>query len=176
MNKKLIVPALVALSSAGTTTAATDLSFVSNYENVLGTSLEIRLGASSRTAADRAQLEALNEIWRQSRILSSWDPKSEFSQWTQSQGTPVRVSPELFDVLGLFDQWRVRTHGAIDPSAQAIISAWTSAAARQRVPTDDELAVALRTVRQPHWSLNMTDRTATHLSNAPLVLASFTLS
>jgi len=176
MNKKLFVPAMVALSSAGTTTAATDQSFVSNYENILGTSLEIKLGAASRLAANRAQLDALGEIARQARILSSWDTTSEFSRWAQAYGTPVPVSRELFDVLSLFDQWRVRTHGALDPSAQVIISAWESAAARQRVPTADELAAALRAVRQPHWSLNASDMTATRLSNAPLVLASFTKS
>jgi thiamine biosynthesis lipoprotein len=176
MNKKLLVPAVVALLSAGATTAATDLSFVANYENILGTSLEIKLGASGRVAADRARVDALAEIARQSGILSSWDAKSEFSRWTQSHGTPVRVSPELFDVLGLFDRWRVRTNGALDPAAQTITSAWTAAAARGRVPSSDELASALRTVRQPHWSLNATDMTATHLSTAPLVLASFTKS
>src|SRR5690349_2852461 len=99
MNKKFVVPAVVALASAGTTTAATNLSFVSNYENILGTSLEIKLGATSRTAADRAQLEALREISRQSKILSSWDATSEFSKWAQSHDTPVRVSHELFEVL-----------------------------------------------------------------------------
>jgi len=175
MNKKFLVPAVVAFSGASSA-AATDLSFISNYEHVLGTSLELKLGASSRMAADRARFEVLAEISRQSRLLSSWDSTSEFSRWVRSYEQPVRVSRELFDVLGLFDQWRVRTHGALDPSAQAIISAWTSAAAHQRVPTAEELAAALATVRQQHWRLNAEDMTATHLSKAPLVLASFTKS
>jgi len=175
MNKKFLVPAVVALSGASST-AATDLVFISNYENLLGTSLEIKLGASSRVAADRAQFEALAEISRQSRLLSSWDPKSEFSQWTRSFGQPVRVSRELFEVLGLFDHWRARTHGALDPSVQAAISAWTSAAALRRVPTTEELSYALQTMRQQHWQLNARDITATHLSSTPLVLASFTKS
>jgi thiamine biosynthesis lipoprotein len=174
MNRKFLIPALVAVS--GTSSAATDLTFISNYENVLGTSLELKLGASSRMAADRAHFEVLAEISRQSRLLSSWDSKSEFSRWVQSYGQPVKVSPELFDVLGLFDRWRVRTHGALDPSVQTVISAWTSAASQKRVPTGEELAAALTTVRQPHWRLNPADRTATHLSTAPLVLASFTKS
>jgi thiamine biosynthesis lipoprotein ApbE len=175
MNKRFLVPAVVAFSSASSPAGA-DLSFISNYEHLLGTSVELKLGASSRTAADRAQFAVLAEISHQSRILSSWDSKSEFSQWTQSHGQPVRVSRELFDVLGLFDHWRVRTHGALDPAAQAVISAWTSAAARQRVPTADELAAALSAVRRQHWHLNAADMTATHLSTTPLVLASFTKS
>ncbi|MEO7191271.1 MAG: DUF2271 domain-containing protein [Vicinamibacterales bacterium] len=175
MNKKFLVPAVVAFSSAGTATAA-DLSFVSNYENVLGTSLELKIAALNRVAADRAQLTILNEISRQSRILSSWDSTSEVSRWAQSHGQPVPVSRELFDVLGLFDHWRVRTGGALDPAAQSVVAAWASAASQQRLPTSTELAAALKTVQQPHWQLDAADMTATHLSNAPLVLASFTKS
>ena len=176
MNKKLIVPALLASSGAALTATAPDVFFNSAYDHVLGTSLGLKIGTASRVAADRAQLAALKEIDRLSRILSSWDAKSEFSQWTRSDGQAMRVSPELFDVLGLFDEWRVRTNGAIDPAAQVVIEAWTSAAERQRTPTSPELAAALSLVRQPHWRLNMADGTATRLSKTPLVLASFTKS
>jgi len=88
MNKKFLVPAIVAFSSAGST-AAGDQFFNSNYEHVLGTSLALKLGASNRVAADRAQLAVLSEISRHSRILSAWDPKSEFSRWMQSLGQPA---------------------------------------------------------------------------------------
>ncbi|HXT68773.1 MAG TPA: DUF2271 domain-containing protein [Vicinamibacterales bacterium] len=176
MDKKLIVPALLAFSGAATNAVAPDVFFNSAYDHVLGTSLDLKIGTASRVAADRAQLAALKEIDRLSRILSSWDAKSEFSQWARSEGRADRVSPELFDVLGLFDQWRVRTNGAIDPAAQAVIAAWTSAAERQRTPTSGEIATALGLVRQPHWRLNMADGTATRLSKTPLVLASFTKS
>jgi hypothetical protein len=153
MNKKFLIPAVVALSSAGTT-AASDLTFVENYENVLGTSLEIKLGASSRVAADRAQLEALGEIARQSRILSSWDAKSEFSQWAQSHS----VSREL-STLGLFDQWRVRTHALIRPRRPSF--RLTSAARASGCPRR-RAGPPRCTVRQPHWSPNVIT-TATHL-------------
>src|SRR6185295_5884962 len=86
------------------------------------------------------------------------------------------VSPELFEVLEMYDTWRARTHGALDAAAQTVIQVWNSAAANQRVPSAAELGAAVRTVQQRHWSLNAADRTATHLSSAPLVLASFTKS
>jgi thiamine biosynthesis lipoprotein ApbE len=105
MNKTFLVPAIVALSSTGST-AATDLFFNSNYEHILGTSLALKLGASSRVAADRAQLAVLSEIERHSRILSSWDSNSEFSRWVQSYEQPVRVSRELFEC------WVCSTSGA----------------------------------------------------------------
>ena len=176
MNNKLIVPALLACSGAASTAASPDVFFNSAYDHVLGTSLGLKIGTASRVSADRAQLAALKEIDRLSRILSSWDSKSEFSQWARSEGRADRVSPELFDVLRLFDRWRVRTNGAIDPAAQALIATWTFAEERQRVPASGEIATALGLVRQPHWRLNMADGTATRLSKTPLVLASFTKS
>src|SRR4026207_1292730 len=135
MDTRLIVPALLACSGAASTAAAPDVFFNSAYDHVLGTSLGLKIGTASRAAADSAGLAALKEIDRLSRILSSWDSRSEFSQWARSDGQAARVSPELFDVLRLFDQWRVRTNGAIDPAAEAVISLWTSAEERQRVPT-----------------------------------------
>ena len=51
---------------------------------------------------------------------------------------------ELFDVLDLFDQWRTRSHGVIDPAAQAVIAVWTQAAAEQRLPTETRTDVGRR--------------------------------
>lgn len=147
-----------------------------NYENVLGTSLELRVGAASQADAARAEGAVLREIERESKILSSWDSSSEFSRWEQTRGDAVPVSPELFEVLGLFDQWRDRTGGALDASAEAVTRVWKHAEARHRLPLETELAGALAAVRQQHWRLDEVHRTATHLSATPLALNSFTKS
>jgi FAD:protein FMN transferase len=145
-------------------------------ESVLGTSFELKLAASSPEAAEAAETAALAEIARESAILSSWDATSEFSRWFQTHGRPVRVSPELFDVLALFDTWRIRTGGALDASAEVVTRAWKTAAAEQRTPSADELAHAVSEVRRPHWTLDAAARTATHLDDAPLALNSFVKS
>ena len=173
-----IVPAVmlaIGLSASGSAPAA-DRTFVSNYENVLGTSLELKVHSPDAAAAARAEKAVLDEIARESKILSSWDPTSEVSRWSKTKNTAVPVSPELFDVLGLFDQWRAKSHGALDASAQAVISVWKNAAANKRVPSATELAPALASIRQQHWRLDPTAHTATHLSDTPLVFASFTKS
>jgi len=179
MNIRWLMGAVAAIVVAGTASgggASLDHTYTANYENVLGTSLELRVHATSRAIADRAEQVVLGEITRQSHILSSWDPESEVSRWTRTQGQPVHVSRELFDVLDLFSQWRSRSHGVIDPAAQAVIAVWTKAAAEQRLPTDIERTSAVAAVRQQHWSLDAAAQTATHLSTTPLVLASFTKS
>ncbi|HEV3411591.1 MAG TPA: DUF2271 domain-containing protein [Puia sp.] len=150
--------------------------YVSHFENVLGTSLELKLSAGSTAASEAAEAAVLKEIDRLSGILSGYDPHSEFSRWMKTSQTPVPVSAELFEVLGLFDQWRIRTDGALDASAEVITKLWKQAAVKDQLPSAADLALAVSRVRQPHWKLDSLNRTATHLSDVPLVLNSFAKS
>ncbi len=150
--------------------------YVFHYENVLGTSLELKVMASSPAQSEQAEKAALAEIDRESHILSSWDPDSEFSRWFRTRDQPVLISPELFEVLGLFDKWRDRTHGALDASAETISQVWKKAAAEKRLPSQAELRAAFASVRRVHWKLDPIHRTATHTSDAPLALNSFVKS
>ena len=145
-------------------------------ENVLGTSFEFKAIAASENEADRAMSAALAEIDREARILSSYDPSSEFRVWFQTLDQPVRVSREFYEVLNLWDQWRQRTHGALDAAAAAVIQVWKTAAAEDREPSQSELWAAVAEVRKIHWSLDPVKRTATHVDRVPLVLNSFTKS
>jgi len=150
--------------------------FVSHYENVLGTSMELKVLTPSEREASLAENAALKEIARLGRILSGYDTASEFSRWLHTSRQPVKLSPELFDVLNLFDEWRTRTGGALDASAEVITRLWRQAAARGQVPDQQELARAVAEVKQPHWRLDPANQTATHLSQVPLMLNSFAKS
>src|SRR5580765_256939 len=87
--------------------------YVSRFENVLGTSMELKISATSQADASIAENTVMQEIGRMTKILSAYDPNSEFSTWFKTSGQPVHISKELFDVLNLFDQWRVHTSGAL---------------------------------------------------------------
>jgi thiamine biosynthesis lipoprotein len=150
--------------------------FVSHYENVLGTSLEIKIVASSAAQSAQTESAVLAEIDREAHILSSWDPTSEFSRWFLTQRQATRVSPELFEVLDLFDQWRGLTQGALDASAEAISRVWKQAALENRLPSPAALDSAVRSVREVHWRLDSKHRTATHTSDVPLAMNSFVKS
>src|SRR5277367_3341838 len=108
--------ALALTSAGGSTIGAREQVFTSRYENVLGTSLDLKVLAQSRAQAKRAETALLNEIKRESGILSSWSPESEFSRWSKTHHQAVSVSPELLEVLGMYDQWRTRTNGALNAS------------------------------------------------------------
>ena len=129
---------------------------VFHHENVLGTSLELKLIGGSGDDADRAEAAVLNEIDRLAAILSTWSPTSEISRFTRTSHQPVAVSRELYDVLSLYDHYRAHTLGAINASATP--------------------GASVASMRQQHWSLDAVQQTATHLTNAPLALNSFTKS
>ena len=64
--KKLIWLAAASLCAA----SGRALTHTAHYENVLGTSLELRIGAASPEAARRGEEAVLGEIQRQSWILA----------------------------------------------------------------------------------------------------------
>ncbi len=150
--------------------------FISHFENVLGTSLEIKIRSNSEKQATVAEAAAMTEIARMSKIISAYDANSEFSKWMRTSNEAKTVSPELFEVLNLFDQWRARSNGALDASAQVLSKLWKDAAGKQIIPTQNELDAAIKEIRQAHWKLDAATQTATHLSTAPLMLNSFAKS
>lgn len=150
--------------------------YVSGYENVLGTSLEIKIAAQSAQQAARAEDAALAETDRLNKILSGYDPCSEFRRWMEADKKPVPVSPELYEVLSLFEQWRSKTHGALDAAAETVTKVWKEAALENRLPLPADIAGAVKAVRQLHYRLDSQNHAARRLSDAPLILNSFAKS
>ena len=150
--------------------------FAFHHESVLGTSLELKVVARTQAAAGRAEAAVLAEIDRQAKIVSGYDPESEFSRWFETRDEAVPVSGELFEVLSRFDRYRALTRGALDPAAEVVTRVWKAAAAAHRLPGQTEIEVAAAAARGPHWSLDPVRHTATHISGTPLILNSFTKS
>lgn len=144
--------------------------YVAFHENILGTSLELRLRADSAGAAGRGEDRVLAEIDRLARIFSGYDPTSEFARWQGSTGTPTALSPELFDLLGASDRWRELSGGAFDPRVEILTRLWAASAKQDRLPTTEELAAALDRLGRPAWVLEDESRTARRLGDTPLTL------
>ena len=179
MRLRYLSAAAVVVTAAAVATAIhhrTAQPFKYHYENVLGTSMDVTAIAYSERDAKAATAAVLDRIDRDAKILSGYDPSSEFNRWLETTNVAVPVSPELYEVLGLFDAWKARSGGALDASAEAVSRVWKSAAAERRVPSDSEIAGAVNQVRQPHWRLDAPAHTATHLDHTPLILNSFTKS
>lgn len=174
-----IAGALVLLAATGSLAFLphkSDKVYVSDYENVLGTSMEIKMTADAEQHAATAEEAALREVDRLNKILSGYDASSEFSRWMKAGKAPVAVSAELYEVLALFEQWRVKSDGALDASAETVSKLWRDAAKQNRQPTAAEIATAVAAVRQQHYVLNAQNYTAQRTSDAPLMLNSFAKS
>jgi FAD:protein FMN transferase len=138
------------------------------HENVMGTSLELRVRADSGAAARRAEGAVLTEIDRLSTIFSGYDPTSEFRRWQSGPHEAVRVSNELLEVLRASDRWREASAGAFDPRAQVLSQLWSAAERLGRLPSASELAEAKAILARPAWRLE--EQTATRLSDVPVTL------
>jgi len=125
-----------------------------HFENIIGTSLDLKIVASSFELAEKAEAKVLAEFSRLQGILGSGG-QNEFGQWMQTQGEAISVSSELYTVLGLFDCWREATKGALNAAADEI-----------RINGFSEV------VNQAHWELG--DGTATRLNDVELRLHTFT--
>ncbi|RZA03979.1 MAG: DUF2271 domain-containing protein [Sphingobacteriaceae bacterium] len=150
--------------------------YISNYENVLGTSLEIKIAANTEVNATKAENIALAEIDRLNKILSGYDASSEFNKWMAAANKSQKVSAELFEVLSLFEQWRAKTNGALNPAAETIGKVWREAAKTNKLPSATTLAAAVQQLQQTQYVLNAQNHTAQHIGNAPLMLNSFAKS
>jgi len=167
---------LITLSSATTPTGKHITVYVSDYENVLGTSMEIKIAANKQINAEKAENAALAEVDRLNKILSGYDSSSEFSRWMKADKKPVEISSDLFEVLSLFEQWRIKSNGALDASAETVSKLWRDAAKKDRLPSATEITNAVNLVRQQHYVLNAEKHTALRCSDAPLILNSFAKS
>ena len=163
----LLVAGLVSARSASDP-AARD--FVFRHENVLGTSLELRVRADTAVAAEGAEARVLAEIDRLAAIVSSYSPTSEFSRWQQTRGTATKLSVELFELLSQAGQWQQRSGGVFNPGVESLTRTWQEAARQGHSPDAVALEAARARAAAAAWSLDPAARAATHLSDCPLTL------
>jgi FAD:protein FMN transferase len=133
--------------------------FVFHHENVLGTSAELRICAGSRSIADAAEEQLLAHIDRLGHIVSTYDPQSEVVRWMAGERT-ANMSPELYELLLLCDQYEQQTDGAFNPRVGAVMTLWKNAATVGRLPANDQLRNAVQRATRPVWRLDVENESA----------------
>lgn len=159
---------LLIASNPGTLIAGETFYF--RHDNVLGTSLDLKIEASSGEKAGIIEQRILGEIERLRLILSTYDPQSEFSRWCRTESAPVVVSRELMEVMSLCDLYREKSDGAFNPSVQAVCQLWREASKTGEMPTSDQLKIAVDKVGKKGWRLDLVRQTATRLTDGPFTL------
>ena len=149
---------------------------LSQLDNILGTSLDLKIIASSFEAAQKAEASIVSEIQRLNQILGSFNPNSEFSLWSKTSGEAVRVSDELFSVLAKFDTWHQATGGVIQAASEHIAELWQAASEGGQVPQTADVTRAVTEANQTHYILHHESQSATKLTNVSMRLHSLAKS
>jgi FAD:protein FMN transferase len=150
--------------------------YTSSFENVLGTSLDMKFSALDEETADKAETAAINEIKRLNSLLSSYEENSAFSKWSKTIDQQIKIPEELKEVLQSFEKWSALTNGKLSPAIGALDRVWKDAALHQELPSEEIIEEAIKQTNQQHWILQANENTATHLSTTPLLLNTFVKS
>lgn len=157
-----VASALLLLSSSLFATT-----FCYHHENVLGTSLELRLDAASESAATAAERRVLTEVDRLAQVLSTYLADSEISRWLAQQRGEVTVSPDLLAVLKACDAWEAASGGAFNPRVESISQVWRAAENEGRLPHGLEVQTAVKRASVPGWRVTPDGR-AERLGDCPV--------
>lgn len=145
---------------------------LSEFESVLGTSLDLKVSANNYANAQQAEQKILAELSRLQQILGSFQESQEFAQWKNTYQQKIEVSKELIEIAKEFDFWREQTNGAINPASQEFTELWKKASEEGIQPTEAKLAHLIEKVKENHWEIEGGNLTKT--SDADLKLHTFT--
>ncbi len=129
--------------------------FQFNHENVLGTSLEIKLHCDSRAEAVVAESAILGELDRLNKILSTYEKSSEMSRWLLTQSTSVPLSEPLLDLLASAESMHRKSEGAFDVRVGDSIRLWKQAAVNGQFPPEEALRLAASATQSPAWQIEL---------------------
>ncbi len=91
----------------------------------MGTAFSVVLVGPDRATLDAAATAAFDEVHRLDRLLSHYRPESEWSEINRfAAAGPVRVSPELFDLLAACLRYSTQSAGAFDITVSPLMRVW----------------------------------------------------
>lgn len=127
--------------------APADLSRFEYAQLHMGVKVRLVLYATTQAAADAAAEAAYTRIAELDAVLSDWRVDSELNRLCAKAGSgPVPVSLDLFRVLRRAQAISMQTNGAFDVTVGPLIALWRQARRTGALPTQEELAEALRRV------------------------------
>ena len=92
----------------------------------MGSVFDLTLVANNQVEADQLFEQAISEIDRIERLISSWNQASETSQVNQMAGKKaVKVTKELYDLVFRAKAIAQLTNGAFDPTYASVDKIWT---------------------------------------------------
>jgi thiamine biosynthesis lipoprotein len=126
----------------------------------MGIDARIVVYATRKEDADKAVEAAYKKIAALEQIMSDYRAESELMRLCRQAGSgPVKVSPELYEVLNFAKVLSIRTNGAFDVTVGPMVQIWRKARKEKILPTPEEIRKAQAAVGYRNMILNALDRT-----------------
>ena len=126
---------------------------------LMGTRFEITVVAPNEEIGYININEAVSEIKRIEKMISSWDADSETSKINQNAGIqPVKVSPELFGLIERSIKISEITDGAFDISYASMDNIWKFDGTMDRMPSEKQIRESVEKVGYQNIVLDSKER------------------
>jgi len=126
----------------------------------MGATFSVVAYGPDRVGLDGAVTAAFAEVHRIDRILSNYDPASEWSEVNRVAAVrPVAVSHELFGLLTECARYSRESEGAFDITVGPLMKAWGFYRGEGSLPRAADLAEALGRIGYQHVRLDPATRT-----------------
>jgi thiamine biosynthesis lipoprotein len=126
----------------------------------MGSTYSIALYGYDRVRMEAAADAAFDEVRRLDELLSNYRPESEWSQVNlHAAEKPMKVSPELFQLLSACVEYSQESDGAFDISVGPLMKVWGFYKGSGHLPHRPEISAALTKVGYRHIHLDRAAQT-----------------
>jgi thiamine biosynthesis lipoprotein len=123
--------------------------------DAMGSTYSIALYGYDRIKMEAAADAAFDEVRRLDELLSNYQPGSQWSEVNRNAASrPVKVSPELFDLLSACLEYSRESEGAFDITVGPLMKVWGFYKGSGHLPHKPEVAAALAKVGYRHIQLD----------------------
>jgi FAD:protein FMN transferase len=152
--------AISAALTTGGSTSAPEVLRLRKTADAMGTTYSVELYGVNRTEMEAAADAALDAAGDLDVLLSNYKPQSEWSEVNRrAASSPVKVSPELFDLLSRCLDYSRQSEGAFDITVGPLMKVWGFYKGTGRLPHNAEVAAAMTKVGYRHIRLDAANRT-----------------
>jgi thiamine biosynthesis lipoprotein len=128
--------------------------------DAMGSTYTIALYGSDRVKMEAAADAAFDEVRRLDELLSNYQPGSQWSEVNRDAAArPVKVSPELFQLLVACVGYSRESEGAFDITVGPLMKVWGFYKGTGHLPHKPEIAAALAKVGYRHMRLDAAAQT-----------------
>jgi FAD:protein FMN transferase len=128
--------------------------------DAMGSTYTVELYGTDRVAMEDAADTAFDEVRRLDNLLSNYKKDSELSQVNERAAqTPMKVSPELFQVIESCLEYSRQSEGAFDITVGPLMRVWGFYKGSGHLPHRAEVQAAMTKVGYRHVHLDRAART-----------------